>query len=262
MARAIVFHRHGGPEVLRIEDIDTPVPGLSEVRIRVKALGLNRAEALIREGTYIETPTFPARLGLEASGIIDAVGAGVEGLSLGDAVSVIPPLSMTTYPTHGEFAVLPAGHIVKHPANLGWEEAAAVWMPFLTAYGALVDLAQLRPASPLSSPQHRAAWALPRSRLPAGSALSSCAHPHIGEAAGFARRRSGTCDRHHGRAASRAAAADCRPRQYPGRFSTRSAGRWSARFQMPCQKAASSSNMAVSIRCRHRFRCLQLYQRA
>lgn len=149
MARAIVFHRHGGPEVLRIEDIGTPVPGFSEVRIRVKALGLNRAEALIREGTYIETPTFPARLGLEASGIIDAVGAGVEGLSLSDAVSVIPPVSMTTYPTHGEFAVLPAGHIVKHPANLGWEEAAAVWMPFLTAYGALVDLAQLRPGEPV-----------------------------------------------------------------------------------------------------------------
>lgn len=149
MARAIVFHRHGGPEVLRIEEIATPVPGFSEVRICVKALGLNRAEALIRAGTYIETPTFPARLGLEASGIVDAVGAGVEGFSLGDAVSVIPPISMTTYPTHGEFAILPAGHIVKHPANLGWEEAAAVWMPFLTAYGALVDLAQLRPGEPV-----------------------------------------------------------------------------------------------------------------
>ncbi|MCQ4630468.1 zinc-dependent alcohol dehydrogenase family protein [Shinella lacus] len=149
MARAIVFHRHGGPEVLQIEEIDIPGPGLGEVRIRVKALGLNRAETLIRAGTYIETPTLPARLGLEASGVVDAVGAGVDGFSSGDAVSVIPPISMTTYPTHGEFAVLPANHVVKNPANLGWTEAAAVWMPYLTAYGALVDLAQLQPGEPV-----------------------------------------------------------------------------------------------------------------
>ncbi|WP_439631757.1 zinc-dependent alcohol dehydrogenase family protein [Shinella sp.] len=149
MARAIVFHRHGGLEVLQIEEIDIPEPGFREVRIRVKALGLNRAETLIRTGAYIETPTLPARLGLEASGIIDAVGAGVGGFSPGDAVSVIPPISMTTYPTHGEFAVLPANHIVKNPANLGWTEAAALWMPYLTAYGALVDLAQLKPDEPI-----------------------------------------------------------------------------------------------------------------
>lgn len=149
MARAIVFHRHGGPEVLQIEEIDIPEPGFGEVRICVKALGLNRAETLIRTGAYIETPTLPARLGLEASGIVDAVGAGVGGFSPGDAVSVIPPISMITYPTHGEFAVLPANHVVKNPVNLGWREAAAVWMPYLTAYGALVDLAQLQPGEPV-----------------------------------------------------------------------------------------------------------------
>lgn len=144
MARAVVFHQYGGAEVLGIEDIDISPPGEGEVRIRVKALGLNRAEVLMRSGTYIETATFPARLGLEASGIVDALGTGVSGIAPGDHVSVIPPVSMIAHPTHGELATLPARHIVKHPAALGWGVAAGLWMPYLTAYGALIDLSRLQ----------------------------------------------------------------------------------------------------------------------
>ncbi|MGQ9366307.1 zinc-dependent alcohol dehydrogenase family protein [Azospirillum sp. ST 5-10] len=144
MARVVRFHRHGGPEVLRIEDIDVPAPGRGEVRIRVKALGLNRAEALLRSGSYIETPGLPSGLGLEAAGIVEAVGAAVGGLAPGDAVSLVPPLSMVRWPTYGELVRFPAEHAVKHPPSLGWETAAALWMPYLTAYGALVDVAKLR----------------------------------------------------------------------------------------------------------------------
>ena len=69
MTRVVRFHRHGGPEVLRIEDIDLPPPGPGEVQIRVKALGLNRAEALLRAGTYIETPALPSGpVGVEVEG--------------------------------------------------------------------------------------------------------------------------------------------------------------------------------------------------
>ncbi|MCG6538696.1 zinc-dependent alcohol dehydrogenase family protein [Pseudomonas sp. KSR10] len=143
MTRAVRFHEHGGPEVLCIEQVDIPKPGRGEVRIRVKALGINRAETLLREGRYIEQAIFPSGLGLEAAGIVESVGEEVEGLEPGDAVSVVPPQSMVRWPAYGELALFPAELIVKHPPVLAWEEAAAIWMQYLTAYGALVDIAEL-----------------------------------------------------------------------------------------------------------------------
>ncbi|MBO1908611.1 zinc-dependent alcohol dehydrogenase family protein [Microvirga sp. 3-52] len=144
MARVVRFHEHGGPEVLRIEDVDVPGPRQGEVQIQVKALGLNRAEALLRTGSYIETLTFPSGLGLEAAGIVEAVGEGVDGFAPGDAVSIVPPISMVRWPAYGELVTFPAELVVRHPPSLGWEAAAAVWMQYLTAYGALIDIAQLR----------------------------------------------------------------------------------------------------------------------
>lgn len=144
MARVVRFHEHGGPEVLRIETIDVPAPGRGEIQIRVKALGLNRAEALLRSGSYIETATLPSGLGLEAAGIIEAIGEGVESFAPGDAVSIVPPSSMVRWPAYGELATFPAELVVKHPPSLGWDAAAAVWMQYLTAYGALIDIAKLR----------------------------------------------------------------------------------------------------------------------
>ncbi len=144
MARVVRFYEHGGPEVLRIENVDVPRPGRVEVQIRVKALGLNRAEVLLRSGTYIETPPLPSGLGLEAAGIVETVGEGVDGFVPGDIVSVVPPLSMVRWPAYGELATFPAELVVKHPPSLGWEEAAAIWMQYVTAYGALIDIAKLR----------------------------------------------------------------------------------------------------------------------
>lgn len=143
MARVVRFHEHGGPDVLRVEHLEVPIPGPGEVRIRVKALGLNRAEALLRSGHYIETPVFPSGLGLEAAGVVDAVGEGVEGLIAGDAVSVIPPISMVRWPTYGDVITWPAARVVRHPPSLGFKEAASLWMPYLTAYGGLIDIAGL-----------------------------------------------------------------------------------------------------------------------
>jgi NADPH:quinone reductase-like Zn-dependent oxidoreductase len=143
MARTIRFHRHGGPEVLTIEDVDIAPPGPGEVRIRTRALGLNRAEALFRAGAYIEQARFPSGIGLEAAGLIESLGDGVEGLSPGDAVSLVPPRSMVRWPVHGELVTAPAELVVQHPPSLGWEAAAASWMQYLTAYGALIDIARL-----------------------------------------------------------------------------------------------------------------------
>ncbi|MBR0735544.1 zinc-dependent alcohol dehydrogenase family protein [Bradyrhizobium liaoningense] len=143
MTRAVRFHQHGGPEVLRIETVDVAPPARGEVQIRIRALGLNRAEALLRQGTYIETAKFPSGLGLEAAGIVEAVGDDQTGFAPGDNVSIVPPLSMVRWPAHAELANFPAGIVVRHPPALGFEAAAAVWMQYLTAYGALVDVSGL-----------------------------------------------------------------------------------------------------------------------
>ncbi len=144
MSRIVRFHETGGPEVLKIEEVEVPAPKKGEVRIAVKALGLNRAEAMFRAGQYLEQPKFPARIGYEASGTVEAIGEGVQDLQVGDAVSTIPGFSLNDYGVYGEVALAPASAVAKHPASLSWEEAAAIWMQYATAYGALVDIGKLK----------------------------------------------------------------------------------------------------------------------
>jgi NADPH:quinone reductase-like Zn-dependent oxidoreductase len=144
MARIVRFYQTGGPEVLKIEQVELPSPGAGEVRIAVKALGLNRAEVMFRSGQYLEQPTFPARLGYEAAGTVQALGQGVQGFKVGDAVSTVPAFSLNQYGVYGDTAIVPAVAVAKHPASLSWVEAAAVWMQYATAYGALVDIGELK----------------------------------------------------------------------------------------------------------------------
>ena len=144
MARTIRFYQTGGPEVFQIEDLDVPAPQQGEVRISVKALGLNRAESMFRNGQYLEQPKFPARNGYEAAGTVESVGEGVEGLQPGDAVSTIPGFSLNQYGVYGELVLAPAAMVVKHPESLSWEEAAAIWMQYMTAYGALIELGKMK----------------------------------------------------------------------------------------------------------------------
>ncbi len=143
MSRVVRFDEAGPPEVLRIVDIEVPKPGKGEVRIRVRAIGLNRAELMFRSGRYIEQPKFPASLGYEAAGEIELIGEGVEGFAVGDAVSVAPAFSMNDYGLYGELVLAPAYAVIKHPPSLSFIEAAASWMMFLTAYGALIHVAKL-----------------------------------------------------------------------------------------------------------------------
>jgi len=144
MAKVVRFHEIGGPEVLRIEEIEVPPPGKGEVQIRIHALGLNRAESMFRRGQYLEEPKLPARLGYEAAGTVAAVGPEVKGFQVGDAVSTIPSFSLNSYGLYGELANAPVHAVTHHPKSLSWADAAAVWMQYLTAYGALVDIAGLK----------------------------------------------------------------------------------------------------------------------
>ena len=143
MARVVRFHQTGGPEVLQVEDVAVPPPAEGEVQISIKALGLNRAESMFRRGQYLENPKLPARLGYEAAGPVAAIGPGVQGFKIGDAVSTIPSFSLNDYGLYGDLANAPVHAVTHHPKSLSWEEAAAVWMQYLTAYGALIDIGKL-----------------------------------------------------------------------------------------------------------------------
>jgi NADPH:quinone reductase-like Zn-dependent oxidoreductase len=152
MARVVRFHKTGGPEVLQIDTIDVPPPAKGEVRIAVKALGLNRAESMFRMGKYLEDPTLPARLGYEAAGTVESVGPGVSEFKPGDAVSTVPAFSQNHYGVYGDLVNVPAAGVAKHPSNLSWIEAAAIWMQYLTAYGAIIDIAKLAAGDTLLIP--------------------------------------------------------------------------------------------------------------
>lgn len=143
MPRVVRFHEYGDANVLRIDDISVSPPAASEVQIAVRAIGLNRAESMFRSGAYLHEAVFPSQLGYEAAGVVKATGPGVHGLGIGDAVSVVPTLDMSRWPTYGEVINIPARYVVKHPSNLSFEQAAASWMQYITAWGALIELAAL-----------------------------------------------------------------------------------------------------------------------
>ena len=144
MPKIIRFHETGGADVLQIEDLPLEEPSEGEVRLKVEAIGLNRAEVMFREGQYLEDPELPSRLGYEAAGIVDAVGPGVGDIQIGDCVSTIPAFSMGTYGVYGESAIVPAYAVASYPDNLSASEGAAIWMQYVTAYGALIDIGQLK----------------------------------------------------------------------------------------------------------------------
>jgi NADPH:quinone reductase-like Zn-dependent oxidoreductase len=138
VSRTVKFAKAGGPDVLEFVETQVPAPGPREVRIRVKAIGINRAEQMWRNDRYVERVRFPAGLGYEAAGIVDAAGEHVADFAVGDAVSTIPAFSLNQYSTYGEIILAPVHAVVKHPSSLSFAQAASVWMMFLTAYGALI----------------------------------------------------------------------------------------------------------------------------
>lgn len=146
MPRIVRFHETGAAEVLQLEDMPLAEPGEGEVRLKVEAIGLNRAEVLFRQGLYLETPLLPSRIGYEAAGVVDAVGDGVGNVKVGDRVSTIPSFAMGKYGVYGESAIVPAQAVAAYPDNLSAVEGAAIWMQYLTAYGALVAIGKMKPA--------------------------------------------------------------------------------------------------------------------
>ena len=142
-AKIVRFHSLGGPEVLKIEDEAIPVPGKGEALLNVKAIGLNRAEVMFREGHYLESPTLPSKLGYEAAGVVESVGPDVDKSWIGKKVSTTPGFLMTNYGVYGEVALVPASALAMYPERLTPEEGTSIWMQYLTAYGALITNARI-----------------------------------------------------------------------------------------------------------------------
>jgi NADPH:quinone reductase len=145
MSKVVKFYEFGSPEVLKVEAESLRAPQAGEVRIKVQALGLNRAEVMYRTNVYTEQAQFPSRIGYEAAGVVDALGAGVTGLQVGDRVSTIPGFSLNQYGVAAEMAIVPALHVAKYPDRLSPAEGTAIWMQYLTAYGCLVEFGKLKP---------------------------------------------------------------------------------------------------------------------
>ena len=139
MARIVRFHQLGGPENLKIEEVPLRPLKKGEVKLRVQAVGLNRAESMFYHGMYLEDPKLPAALGYEAAGVVAEAGPGVDPDWIGKTVSTIPGFSMVEYGMLGEEVIAPVAALGEYPANLSPAEGASIWMQYLTAYGALIE---------------------------------------------------------------------------------------------------------------------------
>ena len=143
MPKMVRFHEVGGPEGLRIEEGPLKQPGKGEVRLKVQAVGLNRAELMFMRDQYVEHPRLPGGLGYEAAGVVEALGSDVDKSWIGKRVSTIPSFSMNDYAMLGEEVIAPAAALGEYPAKLSPVEGAAIWMQYLTAYGALIAIAHV-----------------------------------------------------------------------------------------------------------------------
>lgn len=164
--KAVRIHEHGGPEVLRLEEIAAPEPGHGEARLEVRAVGLNHLDLWVRRGVPGHTFPLPITPSSDASGVVEALGPGVEGLAEGDRVVLLPGYSCgrcelclrgddnlcARYGIFGESRdgacaerlVAPAANVMPLPDGLSWEEGAAFGLVFQTAWNMIVRKARLR----------------------------------------------------------------------------------------------------------------------
>src|SRR5512142_2313757 len=138
--RSVWITRPGGPEVLEVRDTADPMPGPGEVRVRVRAAGLNFADVMARMGLYPDAPKPPCVVGYEVAGEVDLLGPGVAGPVPGSRV-----LALTRFGGQAEWVCVPATSAIPLPEGMSDEAAAALPVNYLTAYHALFRVAAIRP---------------------------------------------------------------------------------------------------------------------
>jgi NADPH2:quinone reductase len=147
MPRAWRIHDYSGYHGLNLEEEPWEEPGAGEIRLRVEAFALNWGDMdLMKDNYSFSFPEFPARVGIEAAGVIDAIGSGVAGFEIGERVSTLPYF----YDNRGastESLVIDSRYVAKAPPNLSPIECASIWMQYLTAYFPLAEVSKVGPAS-------------------------------------------------------------------------------------------------------------------
>lgn len=137
--RAVVITKHGGPDVLEVQDRPDPSIGPGEIRIAVRAAGINFADLMARSGIYPDAPRPPSVVGYEVAGEVEAVGEGVEDHAVGDRV-----IAGTRFGGYAELVVVEAGaQVLPLPAGLSFEQGAAFPVNYATAYAGLVIMGGL-----------------------------------------------------------------------------------------------------------------------
>ncbi len=143
--RAITQKSFGGPEVLElVDDAPEPVPGPTQVLVRVRATSVNPVELFVRSGAFPLLGEPPFVLGWDVSGVVEQVDPGVHRFKVGDEVYGMPYFPAAAG-ANAEYLVAPARQLARKPAGISHEEAAALPLVGLTAWHALVEIAQLRP---------------------------------------------------------------------------------------------------------------------
>lgn len=137
--KAIRAHAFGGPEVLRLEEIDDPIAGVGEVVIDVRAAGVNPADTYMRNGTYAIVPDLPYIPGGDAAGTVSAIGPGVDSFAVGDRVFVGTAMSMDLTGCYAEKVKRKASEVMAVPAGLSFAQAATFGVSYTTAHYALFE---------------------------------------------------------------------------------------------------------------------------
>ena len=137
--RRYLVHRYGGPEQLQLVEGPEPVPGHGQVRVAARAIGINFADLIQRVGQYPRQPPMPFTPGMEAAGVVDAVGEGAPAALMGKRVMAVP-----IYGSHAEKFCLPATHVLELPDWAGFAEGASFPVTYLTAWYALHELGRAR----------------------------------------------------------------------------------------------------------------------
>jgi NADPH:quinone reductase-like Zn-dependent oxidoreductase len=137
--RAVVIPRHGGPDVLEVQERPDPQVAAGEVRVEVKAAGINFADLLARTGMYPDAPKVPSVVGYEVSGTVESVGEGVTSVAVGDRV-----MAGTKFGGYAELCTIAEADVLPLPESLSFEQGAAVPVNYGTAYAGIVMMGGLR----------------------------------------------------------------------------------------------------------------------
>ncbi|HYP29533.1 MAG TPA: NADPH:quinone reductase [Blastocatellia bacterium] len=139
--KAIRVHEFGGPEVMKLEEVDDPDPGRGQVVVRVHAAGVNPVDTYIRSGMYRIKPPTPFTPGSDGAGVVESVGEGVTELAPGDRVYTARTLSGS----YAELALCDVSQVHRLPERASYAQGAAVGVPYATAYRALFQMARALP---------------------------------------------------------------------------------------------------------------------